>query len=146
MIGAGLDVPIVVRGLVGREQARIDGQLDAPALARLEVGLGEGAESLWRFPAGLPPIGRCDIDLRDALARALPAIANGESELDRAAGGLGRQVRQREAGVAEAMTEGPQRLVALRIVPLVANGGAFIVGDRRRRIAWRTEAGDQQMR
>src|SRR4051812_43478356 len=76
------DVPIVAGSLVGGEQARIARQLDALALAGLEVGLGEGAEPLRRFPAGLPPVGRRYINLGDTPAGALADIADREADPD----------------------------------------------------------------
>ena len=112
----------------------------------LSVGLGKGAEPLWRFPSGLRPVGGRDIDLADALAGALADIADREADLDRLAVGLRREVRQGEARVAEAVAEPEQRLVALHVIPFVPDRSAFVVEDFGRRSVGLAEAGNVRAR
>src|SRR6185369_66473 len=115
-------------------------------LTGLEVCLGETAEALRRFPPDLPPVGGRHIDLADALARALAGVADREAHLDRFAVRLGREIRQGEAGVAEAVAEPEERLVTFQIVPLVPDRRALVVKDLGRRPVGLAEAGDVRAR
>src|SRR4051794_35840154 len=81
-IFARRDVPIVVRRLISRKQARIDCDLDPLRPAGLQIGFGEGAQALRRFPTRLRPVGWRDIDLADALSGALADIPDREAHLD----------------------------------------------------------------
>src|SRR5947207_13749003 len=101
-------MPIVARGFVDREQARVDGQLDALALAGLEVGFRECAKTFRRFPPSLLPVCRRHINLRDALTLTLADIVNCEGGADRSSICLRGEAGQREARVAEAVSKGEQ--------------------------------------
>src|SRR4051794_35362277 len=139
-------MPVIPGSLVSGEQARIDRQLEVPALARLQFSLDEPSEPLRCFPTRLSPVRRRNIDLGHALACPLAGIAHGEANSNGLAIRLLRQVRQSEAAVSEAMAEGPQRPVSSRVVPFVTDRGAFVVDDCGRRLVGYPQSCEHRMR
>nr|GFD55864.1 hypothetical protein [Tanacetum cinerariifolium] len=73
-----------------------------------------------------------DIDLRHVGAGALAGVGDIERDGERLAAGDG-EVGISEAGVAQPMAEGEQRLLRLALIPAIADVGALDIVDREAR-------------
>src|SRR4051794_26074572 len=94
------------RLIEGREQARVDIELDRLRSAGSQVDLLERHEPPRSFPSG-----RRGIDLPDGHSAALAGVAQGEADANSAVGSSTRADRAvAEAGVRKTVAEREQRL------------------------------------
>ncbi len=109
----------------------------------IELDLGESHQALGRL-AGC--VGQRGVDFGDLGAFARARVGQGEGHLH-CVSGRDLQARVTVGGVGEAEAEGEQHGLLLRVIPLVANLDAFVVGDLEGRqslgpVSWRHCAGE----
>src|SRR5580704_775315 len=120
------DAPLAGLAVEAGEQARVGSYGDLLGLARLEVHPIEAEQPHSRAVGGAG-----EVDLRHVGALSVAGVGDGEGGRDGVAS-QHQEIAVVESGVAEAVAEAVQRLLALLGEPPVANLGALAVLDRGR--------------